>query len=41
MTKQKNSITPIEIIVIGPEQPLVDGIVDHLEEKKIKVYYKK
>ncbi len=27
----------IEIIVIGPEQPLVDGIVDHLEEKKIKV----
>tara|TARA_A100001035_G_scaffold198986_1_gene159565 strand:+ start:7767 stop:9032 length:1266 start_codon:yes stop_codon:yes gene_type:complete len=28
----------IEIIVIGPEQPLVDGIVDHLEEKKIKVF---
>ena len=23
----------IDIVVIGPEQPLVDGIVDYLEEK--------
>ena len=28
----------IELIIIGPEQPLVDGIVDYLEEHKIKVF---
>ena len=28
----------IDIVIIGPEQPLVDGIVDYLEEKKIKVF---
>ena len=28
----------IDLIIIGPEQPLVDGIVDYLEEYKIKVF---
>jgi phosphoribosylamine--glycine ligase len=28
----------IDIVVIGPEQPLVDGIVDYLEEKKVSVF---
>ncbi len=28
----------IDLIVIGPEKPLVDGIVDFLEEQKIKVF---
>ena len=28
----------IDIIIIGPEQPLVDGIVDYLEKFKIKVF---
>ena len=28
----------IELIIVGPEQPLVDGIVDYLEEHKIKVF---
>jgi phosphoribosylamine---glycine ligase len=28
----------IDIVIVGPEQPLVDGIVDYLEEKKIKVF---
>jgi len=28
----------IELIVVGPEKPLVDGIVDFLEENKIKVF---
>ena len=28
----------IELIIVGPEKPLVDGIVDFLEEYKIKVF---
>jgi phosphoribosylamine--glycine ligase len=28
----------IDLMIIGPEQPLVDGIVDYLEEYKIKVF---
>ncbi len=28
----------IDIVVVGPEQPLVDGIVDFLNNKKIKVF---
>ena len=32
--KKKN----IDIVIIGPEQPLVDGLVDYLNEKKIRVF---
>tara|TARA_B100000959_G_scaffold251729_1_gene281325 strand:- start:3668 stop:4933 length:1266 start_codon:yes stop_codon:yes gene_type:complete len=28
----------IDIVVVGPEQPLVDGIVDFLSKKKIRVF---
>ena len=28
----------IELVVIGPEKPLVDGIVNYLEKNKIKVF---
>ncbi len=28
----------IELIIIGPEKPLVDGLVDYLEKYKIKVF---
>ena len=28
----------IDLIIIGPEKPLVDGLVDFLEENKIKVF---
>ncbi len=32
--KKKN----IDIVVVGPEQPLVDGIVDFLEKKSVRVF---
>ena len=28
----------IEIVIVGPEKPLVDGLTDYLEDKKIKVF---
>ena len=28
----------IDLIIIGPEKPLVDGLVDFLEENKINVF---
>ena len=28
----------IELVIVGPEKPLVDGIVDYLEKFKIKVF---
>ena len=38
--KLKNFITnnKIELVIVGPEKPLVNGIVDFLEKHKIKVF---
>jgi len=34
VVKKKN----IDIVIVGPEQPLVDGLVDYLIEKKVRVF---
>ena len=28
----------IELLIVGPEQPLVDGIVDYFQDTNIKVF---
>ena len=32
------NLNRIDLIVVGPEKPLVDGVVDYLEKNKIKVF---
>ena len=34
IVKKKN----IDIVIIGPEQPLVDGLTDYLDKKKVRVF---
>ena len=38
LLKQFIDENKIDIIIIGPEKPLVEGIVDFLETNKIKVF---
>ena len=36
--KEFISLNKVDLVIVGPEKPLVDGIVDFLEKKKIKVF---
>ena len=36
--KDKIKNLEIDIVIVGPEKPLVDGIVDFLEKNEIKVF---
>ena len=35
---KKIKLLKIDIVIIGPEQPLVGGLVDYLKKKKVKVF---
>ena len=37
-TEKKLIDNEIELIIVGPEKPLVDGIVDFFESKNIKIF---